>query len=137
MAGHAPYLGALFTQAKANADFRRVMSTTAHTQLVLMTLQPGQDIGSEVHDGVDQVLLNLEGSGRTVLDGIEYPFISGDVVVVPEGVEHNIVNTGTTPMRLATVYGPPDHRPGTVHHDRDEAEHDEDDVPPQQTNGQR
>lgn len=130
MAGQTPYIGALFNQATTNADFRRVMATTEHTQLVLMTLKPGEDIGAEVHDGIDQVLINIVGDGRTVLDGIEYPFIAGDVVVVPQGVEHNIVNTGAGPMRLATVYGPPDHRPGTVHHTKADALRDEDDVPP-------
>jgi mannose-6-phosphate isomerase-like protein (cupin superfamily) len=133
MAAHTPYVGALFAQAAANADFRRVLATGPHTQLVLMTLKPGEEIGSEVHDGIDQVLINIHGDGKTVLDGEEYPFITGDVVVVPEGVEHNIVNTGAHPMRLATVYGPPDHKPGVVHHTKTEAEHDEEDVPPPST----
>ena len=124
MAVHQPYHGALFTQAKENTDFRQVLSTAEHTQLVLMTLRPGEDIGAEVHRGGDQILVNIEGDGRAVLDGVEYPFVTGDVAMVPEGLEHNIVNTGTSPMRLAMVYAPPAHRPGVVHHTKGDAQRD-------------
>ena len=72
----------------------------------------------------DEILVNIEGDGRAVLDGVEYPFVTGDVAMVPEGLEHNIVNTGTSPMRLATVYAPPARRPGVVHHTKGEARRD-------------
>jgi mannose-6-phosphate isomerase-like protein (cupin superfamily) len=124
------YHGDLFEQAHENEDFRRVMATTQHTQLVLMTLRPGEEIGSEVHTGTDQILIGIEGSGRSMLDGVERPFAGGDAVVVPQGVRHNIINAGSEPLRLVTVYGPPDHPPGTVHHSKADAERDEADAPP-------
>jgi mannose-6-phosphate isomerase-like protein (cupin superfamily) len=124
------YHGDLLDQARANDDFRRVVTTTAHTQLVLMTLPPGEEIGSEIHKDTDQILIGIEGSGTSVLEGVERPFARGDAVVVPQGTRHNFVNTGSEPLRLVTIYGPPDHRPGTVHHTRADAEQDEADVPP-------
>jgi mannose-6-phosphate isomerase-like protein (cupin superfamily) len=124
------YHGDLLDQARANDDFRRVVTTTAHTQLVLMTLPPGEEIGSEIHKDIDQILIGIEGSGTSVLEGVERPFARGDAVVVPQGTRHNFVNTGSEPLRLVTIYGPPDHRPGTVHHTRADAEQDEADVPP-------
>ena len=122
----------MFAAARANEDFRRVLATTKHTQLVIMTIPPGGEIGSEVHDGIDQVLLAVEGSGTSVLDGAETPFAAGHAVVVPEGTRHNFVNTGETPLRIVTIYGPPDHRPGTVHHTKADADRDESDVPPEE-----
>lgn len=109
------YRANLFGEVMANEDFRRVLATTRHTQLVVMTIPPGGEIGSEIHDDIDQVLIAIEGRGTSVLDGVEASFIAGDVVVVPEGTRHNFVNTGTTPLRLATTYGPPAHRADTVH----------------------
>jgi mannose-6-phosphate isomerase-like protein (cupin superfamily) len=120
----------LFGETRANEDFRRVLATTNHTQLVVMTVPPGGEIGAEVHTGIDQVLVAIEGSGTSVLGGVERPFEPGHVVIVPEGVAHNFINTGSRPLRLATIYGPPDHAPGTVHTKAD-AERDEEDQPPQ------
>jgi mannose-6-phosphate isomerase-like protein (cupin superfamily) len=124
------YHADVFTAARTNEDFRRVLATTKHTQLVVMTIPPGGEIGEEVHDGIDQVLIALEGGGTSVLEGVETPFAEGHAVVVPEGTRHNFINTGSTPLRIITIYGPPDHRPGTVHHTRAEAERDSSDVPP-------
>lgn len=123
------YRANLFGEVMANEDFRRVLATTRHTQLVVMTIPPGGEIGSEVHDEIDQVLIAIEGRGTSVLDGVEASFIAGDVVVVPECTPHNIVNTGSTPLRLATIYGPPVHRSDTVHRTREDAERDVRDVP--------
>lgn len=125
------YVGDVFTAARASDDFRRVLATAKHTQLVIMTIPPGGEIGTEVHRGIDQVLVVLDGTGKSVLDGREYPIGSGTAVLVPEGTEHNFVNTGEDPLRIITVYGPPDHRPGTVHHTKADAEADEGDEPPQ------
>jgi mannose-6-phosphate isomerase-like protein (cupin superfamily) len=125
------YRADLWGLARANEDFRRVLATTKHTQLVVMTIPPGGEIGSEVHHGIDQVLIAVEGTGTSVIDGVEQPFASGHVVVVPEGTEHNFLNTGAQPLRVVTVYGPPDHAPGTVHHTKADADRDEQDVPPQ------
>jgi mannose-6-phosphate isomerase-like protein (cupin superfamily) len=130
MATYSSYRGSLFDQAGTNEDFRRVLSTTAHTQLVVMTIPPGGVIGAEIHDDVDQVLIALEGSGTSILDGQEVPFSVGDVVVVPQGTRHNFINVGEAPLRIATVYGPPDHRPGTIHHTKRDAEADKGDLPP-------
>jgi mannose-6-phosphate isomerase-like protein (cupin superfamily) len=124
------YQADLFGETRANEDFRRVLYTTKHTQLVVMTIPPGGEIGQEVHHGIDQVLIALGGSGTSVLDGRESPFTTGDVVVVPEGTGHNFINRGSEPLRVATIYGPPDHAPGTVHHTKADAERDERDVPP-------
>jgi mannose-6-phosphate isomerase-like protein (cupin superfamily) len=123
---HADLSGA----ARRNEDFRRVLFTTKHTQLVAMTIPPGGEIGSEVHVGIDQVLIAVEGSGKSILDGEERPFVAGEVVIVPEGTRHNFVNTGPDPLRIATIYAPPDHAPGTVHHTRADADRDEYDQPP-------
>lgn len=132
MATYSSYRGSLFDQARTNQDFRRVISTTAHLQLVVMTIPSGGEIGAEVHEGIDQVLIALEGSGTSILEGQEEPFTVGDVVVVPQGTRHNFVNSGDAPLRIVTLYGPPDHRPGTVHHTKQDAAADKADVPPPQ-----
>jgi mannose-6-phosphate isomerase-like protein (cupin superfamily) len=126
---NAHFFGDIFAAARASDDFRRVLGTATHVQLVVMTLQPGEEIGEEVHPGNDQVLLALEGSGTSVLEGHRRAFETGYVVVVPQGTKHNFINTGEVPLRLVTLYGPPDHRAGTVHHTKDDAEHDEGDHP--------
>jgi mannose-6-phosphate isomerase-like protein (cupin superfamily) len=128
--GKGPYVADLFRAARDSADFRRVLATTEHTQLVVMTLPPGGEIGEEVHLGIDQTLLVVDGSGRAVLDGEPTPIGPGHVVVVPAGTRHNIVADDPLPMHLVTVYGPPDHAPDTVHHTKAEAEADTHDIPP-------
>lgn len=107
--------------AKQNEDFRRVLFTTPRTQLVLMTVQPGDDIGLETHD-LDQVLCFVSGRGESVLAGERAPIGPGDVVVVPAGTEHNFINIGSEPLRLFTVYAPPEHADGTVHVTKAEAD---------------
>ena len=97
--------------------------TAKHCQLVLMALKPKEDIGVEVHK-LDQFFRVEEGSGEVVLDGVHTPIRDGFAVVVPAGTTHNIVNTGTVPMKLYTLYAPPNHRDGVVHHTRAEAEDD-------------
>jgi mannose-6-phosphate isomerase-like protein (cupin superfamily) len=98
-----------------NTDFRRVLYTASHLQLVLMSLQPGEDIGEEVHEDRDQFFRIETGSGEIVIDGAVSPVRSDMAIVVPAGARHNLRNTGTEPLRLYTVYGPPEHRDGTVH----------------------
>ena len=115
-----PYQGALKEVAKRNDDFRRVLFTGAHSQLVVMTLAPGEEIGEEVHE-VDQILYAVEGVGEAVLDGHGKPFAKGDAVAVPAGTRHNIRNGDKKPLRLFTVYAPPEHPAGTVHHTKAEA----------------
>lgn len=106
---------------RANTDFRRVLFTTAKTQLVLMNVKPGEDIGLETHH-LDQVLVFVSGQGKAILNGKESQIGPGDVVVVPEGTEHNFINTGSEPLKLYTVYAPPEHADGTVHRTKAEAE---------------
>ena len=105
-----------------NNDFRRVLFTGPNTQLVLMTLPPGEDIGRETHSGHDQFIRIEAGTGIVRLNGEERALEDGSAVVIPAGVEHNIVNTSSTaPLRLYTLYSPPEHPDGTVHHTKDEA----------------
>lgn len=99
----------------ANDDYRRVIYTGPHTQLVLMTLQPGDEIGLERHEGHDQFIRVESGSGTVVLDGGRYPLVEGTGVVIRSGVEHNVINTAAEPLRLYTLYSPPEHKDGTVH----------------------
>jgi mannose-6-phosphate isomerase-like protein (cupin superfamily) len=117
------YLRDIESIATTNTDFRRVLYTTKQSQLVLMALKPGEEIGAEVHKS-DQFFRVEEGSGEAVLDNITTEVHAGFGVVVPGGAKHNIINTGTAPMKLYTIYSPPNHRDGVVHHTRAEAEAD-------------
>ena len=110
--------------AVANVDFRRVLYTAGHCQLVLMALQPKEEIGAEVHE-LDQFFRVEQGSGEAVLDGVRSAIRAGFAVVVPAGAHHNIINTGDVPLTLYTLYSPPKHRDGVVHHTRREAEADD------------
>ena len=109
--------------AVKNADFRQVLYTAQHCQLVLMALQPKEEIGAEVHT-LDQFFRVEEGTGEAVLDGVRTTIRAGFAVVVPAGTTHNIINTDTVPLKLYTLYAPPNHRDGVVHHTRKEAEAD-------------
>jgi mannose-6-phosphate isomerase-like protein (cupin superfamily) len=109
--------------AVENNQFRQVLYTTLHCQLVVMALKPKEEIGAEVHK-LDQFFRVEEGAGDAVLDGVRTPIRAGFAVVVPAGTNHNIINTGTVPLKLYTLYAPPNHRDGVVHHTRAEAEAD-------------
>ena len=105
-----------------NDDFRRVLYTGHHLQLVLMTLKPGEEIGEEVHEDRDQFFRVEEGSGEVLIDGKRTPIEDDDAIIVPAGALHNVVNTGKAPLRLYTIYGPPEHVDGTVHKTKADAE---------------
>jgi len=110
--------------AKDNDFFRKVLFTGTKSQLVLMSLRPGEEIGAEVHK-VDQILYVVDGEGKVVLDGVDKEFDKGEIVFVPAGVQHNVINTDDQPMKLFTIYSPPQHAEGTVHRTKavaDEAE---------------
>lgn len=109
--------------AVRNDDFRRVLYTAKNCQLVLMALNAGEEIGAEVHK-LDQFFRVEEGSGEAVLDGVTTAIQAGFAIIVPAGANHNIINTGKLPLKLYTLYAPPNHRDGVVHHTRDEAERD-------------
>ena len=108
--------------AWTNQAFRREVLTGDHEQVVVMTIQPGGEIGDEVHNGTDQLLLFIDGSGEAILDGDSSHVGPNDLVFVRAGTRHNFINTGDSPMRLITVYAPPAHAPGTVYQTQAEAE---------------
>ena len=113
---------------EANEDFRRVLYTGQHLQLVLMTLQPGEEIGEEVHEGRDQFFRIEEGEGAIDIDGRANPVEDDFAVIVPAGARHNVRNTGDEPLQFYTIYGPPEHKDGIVQSTKAEAEarhHDE------------
>jgi mannose-6-phosphate isomerase-like protein (cupin superfamily) len=107
--------------AVTNKDFRRVLYTAKNCQLVLMAIKPKEEIGAEVHT-LDQFFRVEEGSGEIVLDGVRTAVRAGFAIVVPAGANHNIINTGAVPLKLYTVYSPPNHQDGIVHHTREEAD---------------
>ena len=110
------------TEAEKYADFRRVLWTGKNTQLVIMTIPPGGEIGAEVHEDIDQILTFVSGTGKAIVSGAEKNVAQGDLVVVPAGKKHNFVNTGPNPLILYTVYGPPEHADGAVHKTKEEAD---------------
>jgi len=105
-----------------NKDFRRVLYTGRHSQLVLMALKPGEEIGMEVHAAVDQFFRFERGEGAVIIDGARHAVEDGDAVIVPAGAMHNVVNTSKTDeLKLYTIYSPPEHIDGTVRHTKAEA----------------
>ncbi len=121
------YTANVLSQVAANANFRQVIFTGAKSQLVLMSLKPGEDIGEETHQHVEQILFNFSGTGKAVLDGQESPFNPGDVVIVTPGTKHNLINTGATDMKIYTVYVPANHIDGTIHPTKEAAQADDKD----------
>lgn len=109
------------SQAKQNNNFRKVLYTGKHLQFVLMSLAPGEDIGMEIHAATDQFFCFEAGQGKSVIDGCEYPVAAGDAVLVPAGIEHNIINTGTGPLKMYTLYAPPNHQEGTIRATKEDA----------------
>ncbi len=118
------YFGSIETQTLQNEFFRRVLFTGKHAQLVVMCLQPGEEIGNEVHDHVDQFFRVEEGEAKFILNGNEEHIIcDNDAAVVPAGTFHNVINTSkTSRLKLYTVYSPPNHPDGTIHKTKAEAE---------------
>ena len=111
---------------QANTDFRRVLYTGKHSQLVLMHLEPKEDIGLETHT-LDQFIRIERGAAVAILDGVEHRLGDGSAVVIPAGTKHNIVNASThEPLKLYSIYSPPEHKDGTVHHTKADAlDHEE------------
>lgn len=107
----------------ASDNFREVLYTTRRSQLVIMTLQAGEEIGMEHHEGHDQFIRVEEGEGVAILDGEKHELKDGVAVVIPAGTEHNVINTSaTSAMRLYTLYSPPEHPDGTIHKTKAEAD---------------
>src|SRR5512133_1112956 len=109
--------------AVESEEFRRVLYTAKNCQLVVMALKPIEEIGAEVHK-LDQFFRVEEGTGDAVLDGVRTAISAGFAVLVPAGTNHNIINTGTVPLKLYTLYAPPNHLDGVIHHTRDQADAD-------------
>lgn len=105
-----------------NSDFRRVLYTGQNMQLVLMCLQPGEEIGAEVHDDIDQFFRVEQGEGEVHIDGKKHTVKDDDAIIVPAGANHNVVNTGKSPLHLYTLYGPPEHIDKTVHRRKKDAD---------------
>jgi mannose-6-phosphate isomerase-like protein (cupin superfamily) len=106
-----------------NDEFRRVLYTAKNCQLVVMALKPNEEIGAEVHT-LDQFFRVEGGTGEAILDGVRTAIKAGFGIIVPAGANHNIINTGSVPLKLYTIYAPPNHRDGVVHHTRENAEAD-------------
>ena len=109
------YIGDIETLTEGNADFRRVLYTAKHLQLVLMTLPPGEQIGEEIHADRDQFFRVEQGEGEIWIDGAATGVKDGMAMIVPAGARHNVKCTGREPLKLYTIYGPPEHVDGTVH----------------------
>lgn len=106
-----------------NKNFRKVLYTAKHSQLVVMSLKPKEEIGLETHKGNDQFFRFEGGQGKCIIDGHEYKVTDGDAVIVPAGAKHNIINTSATEsLKLYTVYSPPHHKDGIVHKTKEDAE---------------
>jgi len=112
--------------AKENENFRRVLYTAKYSQLVLMALKAGEEIGEEVHT-LDQFIRVEEGEGKAILDGIEHKIEDGTAIVIPAGMRHNVINDLDKPMKLYTIYSPPEHRDGVIHQTKAEAMADTED----------
>ncbi len=118
------YIGDIEKETKENDNFRKVIYTAKSIQLVVMSIQPGDEIGEEVHD-LDQFIRIEEGKGRAVLNDIEHEVEDDYAVIIPAGMKHNVLNTGDKPLKLYSIYSPPEHRDGVVHETREKAMEDE------------
>lgn len=116
------YFGKIEELTLGNSFFRQVLFTGQNSQLVLMSLKPGEEIGMEVHPHIDQFFRFESGKGKVIIDGNSYTVTDGDAVIVPAGANHNVVNTSEAdPLKLYTIYSPPNHNDGTVHKTKEEA----------------
>jgi mannose-6-phosphate isomerase-like protein (cupin superfamily) len=123
----AAYHANILELARGNDAYRRVLFTGAQTQLVVMSIPPGTDVGEESHARVEQILFCAGGTGEAVVDGVRSPFLPGDVVIVPPGAHHNFLATGDAPLKIYTIYAPPNHLPGRVQATKADAEADVED----------
>jgi mannose-6-phosphate isomerase-like protein (cupin superfamily) len=112
------------TDTKQNDNFRKVLYTGKNSQLVLMSLKPGEDIGEEVHKDTDQFFRVDAGSGKVIINGNETEIKNGSAIVIPQGAKHNVINTGKENLKLYSIYSPPHHADGTIHKTKEEAKSD-------------
>ena len=125
--GSRSYVAHLFNLTETNAYYRKVLFTGVRSQLVVMSIPPGESIGAEIHAHVEQTIVVLKGSGQAVLDGQKTNVNDGDVIVLTPGTPHNLVNTGRVPLQVFTTYAPPNHIDGRVHRTKQDAERDAED----------
>ena len=118
------YITNIEKATQENKNYRRVLYTGKNSQLVLMTLQPGEEIGEEVHE-LDQFIRFEMGQGKVMLDGVSHAVNADDAVVIPEGMRHNVINTGAGELKLYTIYSPPEHRDKTTHQTKAAADADD------------
>jgi len=116
------YYGHIEKETLENENFRKVIFTGKFSQLVLMSLKQGEEIGAEVHENVDQFFRFEQGQGKVIIDAQEFEVKDGSAVVVPAGSRHNIINTGSEDLRLYTIYSPANHPEGTIHATKAEAD---------------
>ena len=112
----APFQTNIVKATADNTDFRHVLFTGARSQLVVMSIPPGGEVGDEIHPYVEQILYFQSGTGKAILDGKTTPIGPGDLVVVTPGTQHNFINTGTVPLQITTTYAPPNHIDGRIQH---------------------
>jgi mannose-6-phosphate isomerase-like protein (cupin superfamily) len=116
------FIGDIEDRTESNRDYRRVLYTGPHLQLVLMALKPGEEIGEEIHDDADQFFRVEEGAGEVIIDGRASRIESDVAILIPAGARHNVRNTSHEPLKLYTLYAPPHHEDGTVHRTKADAE---------------
>lgn len=121
------YQNPILDTTKNNQNFRQVLFTGQKSQLVVMDIKPGEEVGLETHDHVEQTLFFMSGTGKAILNGQESAIKTGDVVVVTPGTEHNFINTGTESLKIYTIYAPANHIDGRVHKTPADAIADEED----------
>jgi mannose-6-phosphate isomerase-like protein (cupin superfamily) len=120
------YISNIEQETLANENFRKVVYTAPHSQLVLMSLLPNEEIGEEVHEAVDQFFRIEKGEGKVVIDRVETPISDGSAIVVPAGARHNVINTSADKsLKLYTIYSPANHLDGIIHATKAQAEADE------------
>lgn len=117
-----PFYTDVFADVKANSFFRKEIVTMTHSQVTLMSIPPGGEVGLETHNDVDQILIFVAGSGKAVLNGTESEIKPGSMYAIPLGTEHNFLNTGSEDMKIVSVYAPPQHPVGTIHQTKADAD---------------
>ncbi len=122
-----PFHTDIFQATRENNNFRKVIFTGKKSQLVVMAIPAGEEVGAETHEHVEQTLFFFSGHGKAVLDGVESEVKAGDVYVVTPGTHHNFINTGTEPLKIYTVYAPPNHIDGRIHATKADADADQED----------
>jgi len=120
------YVGNIEEATMENENFRKVLYTAKHSQLVVMSIAPGEDIGEEVHH-LDQFIRIEQGKGKAILDGAEHELEDDWAIVIPAGIKHNVLNTGEEPLKLYSIYSPPEHLDGVVHATKADALADKED----------